>query len=430
MRTFSLILVLSTLLSAPAGALPGKTYYQQRRAKLAAWMKPGSLLIIGLGKQAHNTWSNKYFYYLTGIHNQNSVLLLYKNQDGRARSLICFQPRSASQERWDGVRPYPDAKTAERLGVMGAVSLKDLRTLLPQLMPLVTALYYDAKRFPHQSLATLIATERARHRSVAQHSPYGQLVGMRQVKDALELKYLQKAIDITGCALLEAMRSAQPGIWEHELEAVIQYLFRRNGADKALAFESIVGSGPNSCVLHYNASTRRTRKGELVVLDVGAQYRGYAADVTRTIPISGTFSKRQREIYQIVLRAQKAAIAAVRPGVTLRQIHAVAMRVIQQAGYGRYFIHGTSHWLGLDVHDVGHRVPLRPGMVLTVEPGIYIPAENLGVRIEDDVLVTQKGAKVLSGWIPKETAEVERWIAKGGGIGRIRREIEKQRLDR
>jgi len=439
LHRITLLLLLTALIGPTAEARPDKlaglSYYQARRARLAAWMKPSSLLILGLAQHEHQPWSNKYFFYLTGIHNQNALLLIYKNADGKARSIICFKKRSAFSERWNGVRPYPDQATARRLGMTGAISLKDVGELLPQLMPLVTTLYYDLRRFPQkllssarQPFASLIKTEQAKLEKLSTSSPYGQLVAMRQIKDALELRYLQRTIDITGCALVEAMRSARPKMWEYSLEATIQYIFRRNGADQALAFPSIVGSGPNSCVLHYNSSNRQMQAGELVVLDVGAQYRGYAADVTRTIPVSGKFSKRQRKIYEIVLRAQRAGIAAVKPGATMRDVHRAAQRVIADAGYARYFIHGTSHWLGLDVHDVGRSIPLAPGMVLTVEPGIYIAAEKLGVRIEDDVLVTKTGRRVMTAWIPKEVDAIEKWMSKGGGLGRILREIEKEKL--
>jgi Xaa-Pro aminopeptidase len=193
---------------------------------------------------------------------------------------------------------------------------------------------------------------------------------------------------------------------EYEVEAALEYEFRRNGAERP-GFPSIVGSGPFSTVLHYDKSERRMQAGEVVVVDVGAEYGGYSGDVSRTYPVSGKFSPRQREIYQIVLDAQKAAIAKVKPGARISDLHQAAMGYIRSKGYDKYFIHGTSHHIGLDVHDVGETSrPLEPNMVITVEPGIYIPEEQIGIRIEDDVLVTPTGYRVLSTF-PKEISEIE-----------------------
>ena len=201
-----------------------------------------------------------------------------------------------------------------------------------------------------------------------------------------------------------------------EVEAIIEFEFRRNGAERP-GFPSIVGSGPNATILHYDRNTRKMEAGDLVVADIGAEYGGYTADITRTYPVSGKFTERQREIYQIVLDAQKAALARVKPGATIRgrgsnSIHAAALEYIQSKGYGDYFIHGTSHHIGLEVHDVGPvGRPLKPNMVITIEPGIYIPDENIGVRIEDDVLVTETGYRMLSDF-PREIDEIEALMAR------------------
>jgi Xaa-Pro aminopeptidase len=235
------------------------------------------------------------------------------------------------------------------------------------------------------------------------------------VKDADELARLRKAIEITGEAHRAAMRALEPGMYEYQAEALIEYVFRRNGAER-LGFPSIVGSGPNSTLLHYDKNRRRMEAGDLVVMDIGAEFGYYTADITRTVPVSGAFTDRQRAIYRLVLGAQQAAIDRVRPGVTIRQLDQAAREHLRansgtlcgSATCDRYFVHGLSHWLGMDVHDVGRiDTPLAAGMVLTVEPGVYISAERLGVRIEDDVLVTANGHEVLSGSVPKQPDEVE-----------------------
>jgi Xaa-Pro aminopeptidase len=246
-----------------------------------------------------------------------------------------------------------------------------------------------------------------------------ELGALRQIKDEDEIRRLRRAIGITGEALQETMREARPGMYEYELEGRVEYGFRQRGAER-LGFPSIVGSGPNGTTLHYDENRRQTRPGELVVMDVGAEHGYYSADVTRTIPISGRFSRRQRELYELVLGAQQAAMDSVRPGSDLATLNRLARDYMRQhsgklcgeSGCERYFIHGLSHWLGMDVHDVGaYSRRLEPGMVFTIEPGIYIPAESIGIRIEDDILVTPGGAEVLSSGVPRTVEEVEQAMA-------------------
>jgi Xaa-Pro aminopeptidase len=242
------------------------------------------------------------------------------------------------------------------------------------------------------------------------------LAAMRLRKDATEVALLRRAIDITATALCEAMRSAEPGLAEFQLEALIEYVFRREGAVRS-GFPSIVGSGPNSCVLHYSRNGRLMKAGDLVVCDVGAEFGRYSADVTRTFPVSGRFTDEQRKVYEAVLAAQEAGFRAVRPGATVRDVHLAAYRSLAEKGYAEHFPHGTSHWLGLDVHDVGdYDTPLEPGMVLTVEPGVYLGSKELGVRIEDVVLVTEDGCELLSVGVPRGVAEIEA-LMREKGIG-------------
>jgi Xaa-Pro aminopeptidase len=248
---------------------------------------------------------------------------------------------------------------------------------------------------------------------------------MRLVKDAAEIAALPSAARISAEAHADLMAQARPGMYEYEMEAVIEAGFRRRGADR-LGYPSIVGSGPNATTLHYDVNRRRTNAGELVVVDAAAEYAQYTADVTRTFPTSGTFTPRQRAIYELVLGAQQAAMDSTRPGVTLQRLSQIAFQYLhdhsgdlcpqrpEEPSIGnrkceRYMIHGLSHWIGMDVHDVGpYNLPLAPGMVFTIEPGIYIPGEALGVRIEDDILVTDGGYENLSSAAPRAAADVER----------------------
>jgi Xaa-Pro aminopeptidase len=243
------------------------------------------------------------------------------------------------------------------------------------------------------------------------------LAHVRSVKSPEEVARIRRACEVTCAGLRESMRSSRPGLHEFELQAVLEYVCRRGGAPRQ-AFPSIVGSGPNGTILHYRANLRRIDEGDLVLMDVGGEYMGYAADVTRTFPANGRFTGEQARLYDIVLEAQRAALAAVRPGVTVRDVDGAARAVIKEAGYGRAFTHGTSHFVGLDVHDPAPRGPLRAGMVLTVEPGIYLAEEGVGIRIEDTVLVTEEGVEVLSPGAPKTRKEIEALMRKKG-IGNL-----------
>jgi Xaa-Pro aminopeptidase len=246
------------------------------------------------------------------------------------------------------------------------------------------------------------------------------LAGLRTRKSPSEVDLIRKAIAATGDGLQRAMKICKPGVREFELQAEIECPMMAQGAS-GTSFPSIVGSGPNALILHYDLNRRTTQAGELVVMDVGAEMEGYAADITRTIPISGRFTPAQRRVYETVLRAQRAAIAAIRPGAPGKVLDAAARAVITEAGFDNFWEHSVSHHLGLDVHDAGLIDTLRTGMVVTVEPGVYIPAgdttvaaefRGIGIRIEDDVLVTSEGAEVLSVSIPKEVIDIEQ-IMKG-----------------
>lgn len=260
------------------------------------------------------------------------------------------------------------------------------------------------------------------------------LTDLREVKTDEEMRFLQTAIDITASAHREAFRSIEPGLREYEVEAVIEYVFHREGAEYA-GFPSIVGSGENSVILHYESNRREMEDGDLVVMDIGAEYRGYSADVTRTAPVSGRFSDPQRLIYEGVLEAQEAAIAAAQVGAGFQDLNAAASAVLADrlvelgiiadpAELRSFFPHGVSHYLGLDVHDTGTYGPLRPGNVITIEPGLYIPPTegvdeqwwNIGVRIEDDILITDDGPVVLSGAAPKSIDAIEAMMAKPGSM--------------
>jgi Xaa-Pro aminopeptidase len=234
---------------------------------------------------------------------------------------------------------------------------------------------------------------------------------MRSVKSAGELALMRRAIDATAAGYEAIFKLIRPGLSEADVEVALDQAYRVSGAS-GVAYNSIVGSGLNATVLHYMDNRQPLVEGDLMVIDSAARFGGYAADVTRTLPVSGKFTPEQREVYETVLRAELAAIAALRPGVTHTEVDAAAREVIERAGFGDAFIHNVGHQLGLDVHDVTPDGPLVEGMVLTIEPGIYLPDRKLGVRIEDDVLITKEGPVVLSERIPKAVKAVEAAMAR------------------
>lgn len=355
------------------------------------------------------------FFYLTGLETPDAWLVMVSGRGG-VETRLFLPPRQPDQERWTGLRlgPGPDAVRLSGIRFVHDVALLD--SITGVVAQQVAGPVHTLRRYSDAPPSLPSALD---GRPVRDIEPL--LDSLRVVKDAAEVAALRRAIAITAEALRAAMRAARPGMMEYQLEAIIEFTFRHNGADR-VGFPSIVGSGPNSTTLHYDVNRRRIQEGDLVVMDVGAEYAQYTADVTRTIPASGRFTPRQRALYDLVLASQQAALDLARPGVTIRQLTQAA-RAYMQAHSGdlcaprncvEYFVHGLSHWLGMRVHDVGdYRMPLEPGMVLTVEPGIYIPEEQLGVRIEDDILITADGYELLSAAAPRRAADVEALMHEG-----------------
>jgi Xaa-Pro aminopeptidase len=378
--------------------------YRSRRDRLAATLDGGIVVLYAAPEVDLTEYQQEdNFYYLTGFDEPNAVFLL--DASSRPAEEYLFIPgRNRAQERWTGAKLGPGEEAQEQTGfrkVLAVMEFEEVLRKVAQGASVVHALKKDFDRI--RSIAPSAKMEDV--------SP--RIASFRQVKSPTEQALLMRAIEITMKAQEAAARTIAPGVMEYEVEAAVEFEFRRNGAERP-GFPSIIGSGPYSTILHYDKSTRRMEAGDLVVVDIGAEYGGYSADITRTYPVSGKFSARQREIYQIVLDAQEAAISAVKPGVPMGAgVHKAAYDFIKSKGYAMNFIHGTSHHIGLDVHDVGSvSRRLEPGMVITVEPGIYIPEEQLGIRIEDDLIVTSSGSRILSTF-PKEIAEIEALMQKG-----------------
>ncbi len=391
----------------------GPEYYKKRRDALLARLENAAALVPAAWEKNLETFrQSNNFYYLTGVEQPSLLLLL--SPLARSPETLFLPARNLAEgshsEAWTGAKLGPGAETKKKTGVAKAVDRNTFEATFANLAGKIDLLYFDYDPSPLEGPVTASEVMLKRLRERYPHLeilPLSRLTdSLRIIKDSAEIATLQKAVDITCRSLEEAIQAIRPGMYEYEVEALIEYGFHRRGSQR-LGFPSIVGSGPNSVTLHYNSNRRKIEPGELVLMDVGAEFDYYTADITRTVPANGKFSVRQREIYELVLKAQATAIEAVRPGVTLKEIHQAARKVVEEAGYGDYFIHSTSHYLGMDVHDVGSPKALEPGMVITVEPGIYIAKESLGVRIEDDVLVTRGGCRVLSASLPKSVEEIE-----------------------
>ena len=444
--------------------------HRQRRARVAAAMAAagGGLAVLPTAPERNRNGDNDHpfrhdsaFYYLTGFSEPEAWLLI----DAKGSSVLLCRPKDAEREIWDGYRLGPEA-APEVLGVDAALPVGDLDAAVVARLADPPAVWFPFDRQDGRParIAGWLDAVRARSRSGVQ-APAQQrdlsvlLDEMRLFKDAHEVALMRRAGAIGAAGHVRAMQACRPGLREYQLEAELLYAFRHEGADGP-AYPSIVATGRNACVLHYAAGATELRPGELCLIDAGCEYGSYASDITRSFPVDGRYTPAQRAVYDVVLAAQDAAVAATRPGARKMDAHWAATRVICEgllalglldrnahgsaedvfasAAYRRFFMHGTGHWLGLDVHDAGdylaqdeppvdqpdgqgHTVTrkpsrlLQPGMVVTIEPGLYVqPAAdvpeaywNIGIRIEDDALVTAGGCELLSRGVPVKPEEIE-----------------------
>ena len=418
---------------------PNSTY-AERRAKLAAEVD-SPVILWGLSGREESSQSyifaqEENFYYLTGHNEEGASLVILPGKSANGASAegpgeILFLPdKNPDKEKWNGVRMSPsDPDIAARTGFATVKPFVEMRATVEHLAKahpeLCTILPYQDRKelggYPHEKEVTdwlqQVASQ-SKLKDVRQ-----QIEAMRPVKSPGEIAFLKKAIDLSLDAHLAAMRMMRPGLYEYQVGAKMVEVHAAGGSE-AEGYAPIVGAGPNSTALHYDKLSRKIQDGDIVVLDVGAQYSGYSADITRTFPANGKFTPRQREIYDIVLGAQNAALAVLKPGMDLcrkgdKSVYKISYDYINSHGkdlhgksLGQYYIHGLGHHIGLNVHDPGEYCkPLEPGMVVTMEPGVYIPEENLGVRIEDDVLITPNGYEFLSQRLPRNPDEIEKIMA-------------------
>jgi Xaa-Pro aminopeptidase len=412
-----LYLFCALLAARPGFAAPGPEEYRARRTEVAQKLRNGVLVLFGgteKGEENIRTgfFQEPNFYYFTGWREPGAMLLVTPAQDGKTHDILFLPLRQPDQEKWTGRKAGPDdANIAQLTGFETVLPVESFESELRKQLEHYAAVYTVGEH----STTELKALAPLRDISDA-----GQMIArLRMHKSPEELTQIQRSIDVTLEAHRAAWKRAAPGEYEYQVAAAMTAVYFSEGCERH-AYAPIVGSGPNSTILHYSRNSRRMDRGELLLMDVGAECAGYAADITRTIPVGGPFSKRQREIYEIVLGAQNAVIAAIKPGLPLRELTPIAREYINTHGkdlhgepLGKYFTHGVSHHVGLDVHDAtDFTQPLAEGNVITVEPGIYIPEENIGIRIEDMVLVTKDGAKLMSGALARDPGDIEKALGR------------------
>lgn len=423
--------------------------YNNRRQKLIKHMGKGVAILKGAPEQIRtNDTEYPYrqdsdFYYLTGYTEPGAACIIDPNNQEHPFTLFVL-PQDPKKEVWTGWR-MSFAETVEKFGASQAQDIAEFDAAALAAMKTASRVYTNLnhdKTHQYKMLDQVGQIRKEVQRSGG--GPEGLesigaiTHGMRLIKDKFEMELMQKAADISASAHRKAMQSCSPGMYEYQLQAVLESHFVHEGG-AGPAYTSIVGAGDNATVLHYVKNRDKIVDGDLILIDAAAEYEMYASDITRTFPANGKFSEAQRDIYKVVLNAQKAVIAAAKPGVSFQELHDLDLRllvegmldigllqgsaddVIKNETYHEYFMHKTGHWLGLDVHDMGNymadgdSVTLKPGMVFTVEPGIYVNSKSkaparfrgIGIRIEDDILITENGNKNLTSAVPKEISEIE-----------------------
>lgn len=418
-------------------------------------MAPKAVAIIPGAREATRSNDTHYrfrqdsdFFYLTGFEEPEAIAVVKPSET--SKYVLFVRPRDPEREIWDGRRAGVEGAVSE-FGADAAFPVADFNSKLREMLNEAEILYYrlGMNRELDDTIIREITAMRGWNRKPIHPpqtivDPASIIHEMRVLKTSEELEIMQTAADIAAEAHVEAMKSARPGMQEYQLEALIEQVFRKHGA-AGPAYTSIVGAGPNATVLHYINNDAELRDGDLLLIDAGAEYKGYASDITRTFPINGRYTKAQREIYDLVLKAQMECVEMVRPGVTHDQLkrHSIEVltegmvelgllkgdpeELIKEAKHEQFYMHGLGHMIGIDVHDVGRYYfgqesrPLEPGVVMTVEPGLYISPNTkdvpeqylgIGVRIEDDVLCTNNGPRVLTNKVPKQAEEIEELMAR------------------
>lgn len=407
--------------------------YAERRKKILEQMEEGSLLILHAGTAPHISAdayhefeANRHFFYLTGLRRENMILVMRKYA-GKQTETLYIEQADPKAERWTGkMVTVPEAKEIAQIEDVRFVDRFEVEiNALLNYAPITTC-YFDcyrhsAKDLPDYNLAKAQAFA-AEHPGITVRNLWQMVSAMRMQKDADEEAKMQYAIDITGKALEHVMKTLKPGMKEYQVQANYEYMIHYLGAEGP-SFPTIAGSGINGCMLHYETNRETCEDGSLILLDLGSKVEGYCSDITRTYPVNGKFTEKQKAVYNIVLKANREVAKAAKPGMTTRDLNDICKKVLAQgcmelglitdeSEIGKYYMHGVSHHLGIDVHDVTvEGAHLAPGSVITDEPGLYIDEWAIGIRIEDDLMITEDGCKVLSESIIRDPDEIEAFMA-------------------
>ena len=407
--------------------------FEARRQSILNQMAENSLLILYSGTPIHisadayhHFEANKHFYYLTGLRRENMILVLRKSENGN-QSMLYIEKSDPNAERWTGKM----VTVEEAKSISGIDDVRFTASFQAQLDYLLgsstlSTCYFDCYRHQQSDLPdyNLAKAQQfaAEHPGITVRNLWPMAAKLRMQKDEDEVALTEHAIDITDKALQRVLTTLEPGMKEYQAQANFEYMVHYLGAEGP-SFPTIAGSGKNGCMLHYETNRDTCQDGTLLLLDLGVRYQGYCSDITRTYPVSGKFSERQRKVYEIVLKANKEVAAQAKPGMTTKELNEICKKVLTQGcmelglidkeeDIGKYYMHGVSHHLGLDVHDVTvEGVKLAPGSIITDEPGLYIDEWEIGIRIEDDLLITEDGCRVLSAAIIKEPDEIEAFMA-------------------
>lgn len=419
MRMLAALCLLAVAPAYPAGAGVSFDEYKSRRTALREALPDSLIVIFGATERENGELRTGFFqtpdfYYLTGWTEPNAILVITPSTD-----VLLIPKRNAEQERWTGPKLAPgDTNVVTATGFDSVLATSSFESNLAKWAENVSNVYTLTGEPQTEALRKLLPLREVKSAALP-------IARLRMKKSPAEIALVQKTTDASVAAHKAAWNRIKAGLSEYQIAATMSETYFDMGCERH-AYAPIVGSGPNAAILHYSKNSRRMDAGELVLMDVAAECSMYASDITRTVPVNGKFTPRQREIYEVVLGAQKAAIAAIKPGVMLGNrttkngLHQIAMDYINSHGkdlhgkpLGQYFIHSLGHHVGLEVHDATDpSQPLRAGMIITMEPGIYIPEEGIGVRIEDVVLVTEDGAKLLSAALPREVNEIEKAMAR------------------
>ncbi|MDP7008890.1 MAG: Xaa-Pro peptidase family protein [Phycisphaerales bacterium] len=394
-----------------------QTEYSERRSRVLDALG-GRVALVFAGSSddsLHANWRpHPHFEYLTGLSNEPDAVVLFDptNPVVARRQILFLRALDPEKEQWDGLRKKIGSELRGELGFATIARTHMLPIILGDVAKRCKTF---ATLMPSALVSQTVSQDLAMLQNIAQNNPACEIAdltsvipALRSVKSSAEIQTIQKAVDATAVGFSDAMTFVKGGVNEYQVQATLEHGYAMAGG-RGSAFPPIVGGGINSTVLHYKDNDQDLVDGDLVCIDSGALYCGYGADISRTIPVNGAFSTRQKELYELVLQAEEAAIQSVKAGVTLAELDAIARAIITKAGFGDYFIHSIGHHLGLETHDsCGTPSPLKEGAVITIEPGIYIPEESIGIRIEDDIVVTKEGHKNLSKAIPKTVEDIER----------------------